>query len=68
MTLGVIAAGWLAFELVPNTLDNYLGTFNTWNVFFFFTAATLFINIHHYFIDNVIWRFKDPIVRRYLLA
>jgi hypothetical protein len=37
-------------------------------MFFFFTAAMLFINIHHYFIDNVIWRFKDPEVRNYLLA
>jgi len=27
----------------------------------------LFINIHHYFIDNVVWRFKDPQVRAYLL-
>ena len=68
VALGVIAAGWLAFELIPNTLDNWLGTFNTWNMFFFFTAAMLFINIHHYFIDNVIWRFKDPVVRKYLLT
>jgi hypothetical protein len=28
----------------------------------------LFINIHHYFIDNVLWRFRDPEVREYLLA
>ena len=27
----------------------------------------LFINIHHYFIDNVIWRFTDPEVRAHLL-
>jgi len=28
----------------------------------------LFINIHHYFIDNVLWRFKDPEIQKYLLA
>jgi hypothetical protein len=28
----------------------------------------LFINIHHYFIDNVIWRFRDPVVRQHLLT
>jgi hypothetical protein len=65
---GVILAGWLAFEFLPNTIDNQLGTFTAWQMFFFFTAAMLFINIHHYFIDNVIWRFKDPRVRAYLLS
>ncbi len=68
LVLGVIAAGWLSFELLPNTADNRLGTFGAWHIFFFFTAAMLFINIHHYFIDNVVWRFKDPVVRKYLLA
>ena len=64
---GVVIAGWLAFEYVPNTIDTRFGTFDALGMFFFFTAAMLFINIHHYFIDNVIWRFKDPKVREYLL-
>lgn len=68
LVLGIVVAGWLAFEFVPNTLDNALGTFGAWQMFFFFTAAMLFINIHHYFIDNVLWRFKDPRVRAYLLS
>ena len=65
---GLVLAGWLAFEFVPNTLDNTLGTFAAWHMFFFFTAAMLFINVHHYFIDNVLWRFRDPDVRAYLLS
>ena len=65
---GLVLAGWLAFEMVPNTLDTALGTFTAWNMFFFFTAAMLFINVHHYFIDNVLWRFKDPEIRAYLLS
>lgn len=65
---GIVIAGWLAFEFVPNEVDTLLGTFQSWQMFFFFTAAMLFINIHHYFIDNVLWRFKDPAVKQYLLA
>ena len=68
LVFGIVLAGWLAFEFVPNTLDNVLGTFAAWHMFFFFTAAMLFINIHHYFIDNVLWRFRDPEIRAYLLS
>ena len=68
IVVGIVGAGWAAFELLPNVMDTRLGTFDAWGMFFFFTAAMLFINIHHYFIDNVIWRFKDPEVRNYLLT
>ena len=68
LVFGVVLVGWLSFEFVPNSLDNVLGTFAAWHMFFFFTAAMLFINIHHYFIDNVLWRFRDPEIRAYLLS
>ncbi|MBM3820895.1 MAG: hypothetical protein FJW14_18035 [Acidimicrobiia bacterium] len=68
IVIGVVAAGWIAFELLPNAMDTRLGTFDAWGMFFFVTAAMLFINIHHYFIDNVIWRFADAEVRTYLLG
>jgi len=68
IAVGTVLAGWLAFEFVPNEVDTALGTFNAWKMFFFFTAAMLFINIHHYFIDNVLWRFRDPEIRKYLLT
>ena len=68
VAVGTVLAGWLAFEFLPNEIDTALGTFNAWQMFFFFTAAMLFINIHHYFIDNVLWRFRDPEVQKYLLA
>ena len=68
LAFSIVVAGWLAFEFVPNEVDTALGTFNSWQMFFFFTAAMLFINIHHYFIDNVLWRFKDPEIQKYLLA
>lgn len=63
----VLLAGWLAFEFVPTAVDDRLGTFDAWGLYFCFTAAMLFINIHHYFIDNALWRFRDPEVRRLLL-
>ena len=68
LTVGIVLAGWAAFEFVPNEVDTALGTFNAWQMFFFFTAAMLFINIHHYFIDNVLWKFRDPAVQKYLLG
>jgi hypothetical protein len=68
LAFSIVVAGWLAFEFVPNEIDTALGTFNSWQMFFFFTSAMLFINIHHYFIDNVLWRFKDPEIQKYLLA
>ena len=67
LIIGTIVAGWMVFELLPNQLDTALGTFDSWQMFFFFTGAMLFINIHHYFIDNVLWRFRDPAVQTYLL-
>ena len=67
LVVALVTAGWLAFEFIPNSLDVQLATYGSWRMFFFFTAAMLFINIHHYFIDNVLWRFRDQDVQRYLL-
>jgi hypothetical protein len=68
LVFGIVLAGWSAFEFVPNAVDGAFGTFEAWGMFFFFTATMLFINIHHYFIDNVIWRLRDPEVRAQLLG
>jgi hypothetical protein len=65
--LGLIAIGFLAFELVPNSIDTWLGTKEGIGVWFFFICAHVFINVHHYFIDNALWRFDDPEVREFLL-
>jgi len=68
LVAAVIVIGWLAFELVPGTLDARLGTLSTWNASFFMIAAMLFINIHHYFIDSVAWRLSDEPLRRFLFG
>jgi hypothetical protein len=68
IVLGVIVTAWLCFDFIPNSLDTYLHTFQHWRMFFFYTAAMLFINIHHYFIDNVLWRSHDTHIKKYLLT
>ncbi|MDH3739860.1 MAG: hypothetical protein OER92_11750, partial [Alphaproteobacteria bacterium] len=35
---------------------------STMFMFIFF----IFINVHHYFLDNVMWRRENPDMRRYL--
>jgi hypothetical protein len=68
MMIGLVVAGFAFFELVPNTADALLYTKETMSLWYFFIAAQVFINVHHYFIDNVLWRFKNPEVKKYLLA
>ena len=61
--------GYLGFWLAPIVLDTVTGydraLFGT--TLFLFLGWT-FINIHHYFIDNVIWRRDNPGTRRHLFA
>ncbi|MEQ1760618.1 MAG: hypothetical protein ABL986_20090 [Vicinamibacterales bacterium] len=64
----VVVAGWLGFEFLPVMADVRFETVGRWGFYFFIVAATLFINIHHYFIDSALWRFRDPVVRRNLLS
>ena len=59
--------GWLAFDAVPYTLDQFIPynhqLFGSQLAMFLFIT---FINIHHYFIDNVIWRRDNPALKAYL--
>ena len=61
--------GAAGFWVAPVTFDTLAGydqaVFGT--TLFLFIGWT-FINIHHYFLDNVIWRRENPEVRRYLFA
>ena len=64
--IGVL--GYLAFDGVPFFLDNFVLTYDKQvfgpqlAMFVFIT----FINIHHYFIDNVLWRHDNPALKAYL--
>ena len=58
--------GFLSFDYVPNSFDQMMNSRNVFNASFFMIAFIIFINIHHYFIDNVLWRFKNKEVRQLL--
>lgn len=64
-TIGITAA--FAFKYVPEFLDSRVqyneALFGTELFMFLFIT---FINIHHYFIDNVIWRRDNPALKAYL--
>jgi len=68
--------GFLFFAVVPSSLDalalrqalpgvlSYDSAIFKGSLYLFF--FTVFINIHHYFIDNVIWKKENPHIRKYL--
>ena len=66
--VGLLVASYLSFDLIPNSADGLLHARTTMGLGFFLVCAQVFINVHHYFIDNVLWRFDNPEIRKYLLA
>jgi uncharacterized membrane protein YhdT len=58
--------GFLSFDYIPNSLDQMRTSFSVYHASFFMISFLIFINIHHYFIDNVLWRFKNKEVRNLL--
>ena len=59
--------GYLSFEYIPEYLDSTFSTYRNFHGAFFLTAIPVFINIHHFFIDSVVWRFNDEEIREKLL-
>lgn len=57
--IALLSVGFLSFEFIPTLLDKTLETSTYQSSWFFLTAIPVFINIHHFFIDSVIWKFKD---------
>ncbi len=65
-----IGLGWLLFRGVPGFLDDARALSPTGGVKTtdlgatpYFAAIFLFVNIHHYFMDHVIWRRENPDTR-----
>jgi hypothetical protein len=61
--------GSTAFVVGPAILDSVIDYGETAlgaGVFMF--SIPVFINIHHYFLDNVMWRRENPEIRRYLMT
>ena len=63
------ALGYLGFWGIPQFFDSMLPYNKT--VFggtMFMFIFWIFINIHHYFMDNVIWRRENPDTKRFLFG
>ena len=64
-----IALGYLGFWLGPLLMTGYVSydaeTFGSGLFLFMFWV---FINVHHYVMDNVIWRSENPETKKYLFA
>lgn len=63
---GAFILGALFFEFIPSFLDEKISIFTYLTPNLFLISFILFINIHHYFIDSVIWKGTNPDVREYL--
>ena len=64
--VGVIL-GAIGFQFIPYIMDNSLPKPSELSYLpAFLLSVTIFINIHHYFIDNVIWRKENVDVSQYL--
>lgn len=62
-----LGLGALAFHFIPNGLDSLgLKMDSSLGSTPFLVSFLLFINIHHYFIDNTIWRSQNEVVKKYL--
>lgn len=66
--LGLIL-GFCGFWLAPILLDEFVAYDKAlFGPSMFLFAFWIFINVHHYFLDNVMWRRENPDTRTYLFA
>ena len=64
----VVRTGALFFRWIPDGLDANLSyDKKIWGFVFFAFCFEVFLNIHHYFIDNVIWRSKSSNIKKFIL-
>ncbi len=64
-----IVLGYLGFWFVPKLLNGQVSyDHETFGTFVFLFVFWIFINVHHYVIDNVIWRGENPETRTYLFG
>jgi len=68
LATGALALGWLLFHAAPELLDGARlsahrrahETLGELGPTPYFAALFVFVNVHHYFMDNVIWRRENP--------
>ncbi|HEY7549877.1 MAG TPA: hypothetical protein VH913_10210, partial [Hyphomicrobiaceae bacterium] len=68
LVLGILL-GWLGFWGLPAWLNGAAAyDRNIFGPTAFLFVFWIFINIHHYFLDNVMWRRENPETRRFLFG
>jgi hypothetical protein len=66
---GGLVLGWIGFVVLPMLFHlAFSPDSETFGPTVFVFIFVMWINIHHYFIDNVIWRRDNEDVRKYLFA
>ncbi len=66
--LGIIL-GACAFTVIPTFLDYYVEySEELYGTTLFILLSAVFINIHHYFLDNVMWRKENPEIKEHLFT
>lgn len=64
-----LALGYLGFWGAPELLESVVSyDQEIFGGTLFFFLFWIFINVHHYFLDNVMWRRQNPDTRKYLFA
>lgn len=67
LALGALGLGVLFFHAGPTALDDLFtpkkSAFTDMGPTPFFAAVYAFVNVHHYLMDNVIWRRENPAMR-----
>lgn len=70
LTVSALGLGWLLFHGAPSALDDFLvprrSRFTAMGPTPYFAALFAIVNIHHYFMDYVIWR-RENRQTRYLV-
>jgi hypothetical protein len=63
-----VVLGFLGFWLVPSVLATLPYDKTIFGGTLFLFVAWIFINVHHYFLDNVMWRRENPDTKKYLFG
>lgn len=64
-----LALGYAGFWLLPRYLNQHVHyDYSLFGSGLFFFVFWIFINVHHYFLDTVMWRKGNPDVQRHLFA
>jgi hypothetical protein len=67
LAASALALGWFLFRGAPRALDAQFASLATTGPELgptpYFAALYAFVNIHHYFMDTVIWRKQNPDTR-----